>query len=151
MTRETQGTWIGNKWKLVHFPLCSLPWINDATIWAAFVVFFPSYVQLVHFLRNKMAASRWRHSLNFISLQNVKLLNWVYRFWFVFIQNISVVKPANLSGFVSRLYAEQCILLSDCRCPNWICTPLHTSLVISQQKSVPLFPKGKILFLKFTL
>ena len=73
-------------------------------------------------------------------------------FWFIFIENISVVKPADLGGFESRLYAEQCILLSDFGCQNWIFTPpLHTSLVISQQKSVPFLPEGKILFLKFTL
>ena len=29
----------GSKQKLVHFPLCSLPWINDAMIWAGFVAF----------------------------------------------------------------------------------------------------------------
>ena len=32
----------GSKWKLVHFPLCSLPWINDAMMWACFVAFFLS-------------------------------------------------------------------------------------------------------------
>ena len=76
-------------------------------------------------------------------------ITWVYSFWSIFIENISVVKPTNLSGFMSRLYAEQCILLSDYGCRNWIFTPtslLHTTLVKSQQKSVPLLPKGNILF-----
>ena len=31
------------------FPLCFLPLISDATIWAGFVVFFPSLVWLAHF------------------------------------------------------------------------------------------------------
>ena len=84
--------------------------------------------------------------------ESVKLLDSVYSFWFIFTENISAVKPTNLSGFVSRLYAEKCILLSDYGRQNWNFTsPLHTSLVESQQKSVPLLPKDKILFLKFTL
>ena len=61
----------GSKWKLVRFSLCSLPGINDAMIWVGFVAFFPSHVPLVHFLWNKMAASRRRHNLNFISPQRV--------------------------------------------------------------------------------
>ena len=48
----------GTKWKLVHFPLCSLPWITDATVWAGFVAFFPSYVHWCTFFKTK-----WQHSL----------------------------------------------------------------------------------------
>ena len=68
---KCKGHKSGSKWKLVHFPWCSLPWINDAMIWASFVAFFPSHVRLAHFLQNKMAASRRRHNLNFISPQRV--------------------------------------------------------------------------------
>ena len=54
-------------------------------------------------------------------------------------ENISVGKPTNLSGFVSRLYAEQCVLLSDYGCQNWILpSPL---LVINPKQSVPSFLK----------
>ena len=63
----------GSKQKLVNFPLCSLPWINDEIIWAGSVAFFPSHVQLAHFLQNNMAASRWRCNLNFISPQRVEI------------------------------------------------------------------------------
>ena len=68
---KREGHKSGSKWKLVHFPLCFLPWINDATIWAVSVVFFPLHARLAHFLQNIMAASRWRCNLNFSSPQRV--------------------------------------------------------------------------------
>ena len=37
---KRKGHKSGSKWKLVHFPLCSLPWITNAVIWAGFVAYF---------------------------------------------------------------------------------------------------------------
>ena len=71
-----------------------------------------------------------------LATECVKLLDCVYSFQFIFIENISVVKPTNLSGFVSRLYAEQ-----------WIFTPHPPYLLgCKSTKCVLLLPNGKILF-----
>ena len=50
---KCKGHKSGSKYKLVHFPLWSLPWINDATIWAILRHFFHHMCDWCTFFKTK--------------------------------------------------------------------------------------------------